>query len=107
MEKFKGANQLYKESGSDLSFKEWLGKQKQSNIFIFNPKLNKHIMANEQMNEGNFHSDNGAKTDVPASVPPKQKLHVSFNKKDIVVISVISVLIILGFILHKTIENEG
>lgn len=43
-QEIKTANQLYKESGSSLSFTEWLQQEKdKSNTFIKNQKLNELI----------------------------------------------------------------
>lgn len=36
----KSANQLYKESGSSLSFKDWIQREKDKGIFIKNDLLN-------------------------------------------------------------------
>jgi len=48
----KSANQLYKESGSELSFKEWLIAEKEKeNQFISNEKLNNLIASIEKNNE--------------------------------------------------------
>jgi len=43
METAKTANQLYKESGSTVSFTEWLEQEKQKGVFIKNDTLTKIV----------------------------------------------------------------
>ncbi|MDE2588378.1 MAG: hypothetical protein KGL95_01760, partial [Patescibacteria group bacterium] len=51
----KTANELYRESGSNLSFKEWLNNEKKNGSFIFNKPLNEKIR-NMETGQRNFHS---------------------------------------------------
>jgi hypothetical protein len=40
----KSANQLYRESGSTLSFKEWIGREKSKGVHIPNVEANAQMM---------------------------------------------------------------
>lgn len=43
MEDSRTANQLYKESGSDLPFKDWISEIKQDSVFVKNQLLTKIV----------------------------------------------------------------
>lgn len=56
MKELKSANQLYKESGSSLPFKEWIAREKDKGTFMYanglQSKINKVIASNIAEREG-------------------------------------------------------
>lgn len=52
----KSANQLYKESGSELPFKVWIEEQKEQGVFIPNPKLQEKVEEEIQETASNANS---------------------------------------------------
>ena len=55
----KSANQLYKESGSQKPFKEWIEEQKENGVFIPNPKLQERVEGQIQETLSTAKSYNG------------------------------------------------
>lgn len=55
----KSANELYRESGSKLSFKDWITAEKKKGHFIGNKKLNEKIMNFSSQGQHSFHSADG------------------------------------------------
>jgi hypothetical protein len=84
----KTANQLYKESGSTLPFKQWIEREKAKGIFI--PNVN----ANEEMK--NVVGDNGLDTTNENKPSPLMRN-----------IAVVVVIGILGYFAYKTIKNKA
>jgi hypothetical protein len=78
----KSANQLYKESGSELPFKLWIEEQKEKGLFIPNPKLQEKV--EEEIQE-------------TVSTTPSSK----FNKRYVMIGALIGVGVIAYFVLNK------
>lgn len=74
----KSANALYKESGSELPFKDWLTEEKAKGTFIYNDKLNKKIMDN--IGQHSFHSADGTTPAIAAVVATTTQS--GFTKRD-------------------------
>lgn len=76
----KSANELYRESGSEKSFKDWLNEEKEKGIFIYNKHLNKKI---EDMNKQHmFHQADGSTSQTaPSAVTPASNKPVSAQTK--------------------------
>lgn len=98
------ANKLYRESGSTLSFKDWLNEQKKEGKFIYNKQLNDKIKYMENK-EYLFHQADGntstATTPTTTLSKGKGKYH---DVKMMVIgsaITVAAILIICAIKKHK------
>jgi phage anti-repressor protein len=80
----KSANQLYRESGSTLPFKQWIEREKEKGIFIPNVEAQ-----NEMMNVMGSESESSGKQN-----------HLVRN------IAVLAIIGVLGYFVYRTIKNK-
>lgn len=80
----KSANQLYRESGSTLPFKQWIEREKAKGIFIPNVEAQNEMM-------------NVIGTDKTEDKPN----HLIRN------LAVLAVITVLGFFVYRTIKNKA
>jgi hypothetical protein len=80
----KSANQLYRESGSTLPFKQWIEREKEKGIFIPNIEAQ-----NEMMNVIGSGSEGSDKPN-----------HLVRN------IAVLAIIGVLGYFVYRTIKNK-
>lgn len=85
IETTKTANQLYKESGSQLPFSEWIEEQKLKGIFIKNDTLNNIVKS--VMDEPSTSSVN----------KPTQKTFLGLSKP----ILIVSTLVVVSAVIYK------
>lgn len=88
----KTANQLYKESGSDLSFAEWIEQEKQKGVFIKNDTLNKIVESVLQSDSKEPYNPNKSKDKFLGLSKP---------------VLIISSLIIVSAIVYKIYTNKN
>lgn len=97
MERYKSANELYRESGSKLPFKEWLTREKEAGTFIFNKKLNTKIY--DMQNQKIFRSADGTTSTAAATKAPT----VKFSSRDKRMVIVGAVTAMTAFFIFKAV----
>ncbi|MGH2642313.1 MAG: hypothetical protein ACRDE2_00065 [Chitinophagaceae bacterium] len=95
-ERMESANERYRKSGSDLSFKDWINSEREKGYFIYNKKLNNKI---QDMKQSIFRQADGTTSTVaaPPTSDPNQKITTGKIVKYMVLGSALTAIAIIVF----------